>query len=106
VAGAAGGGGAGSGGHQVDAAIEAGVDAGTTGCGSCGAGMACAYAIADGCTAVATCVAIPAGSPCNAISLLTGCGCDGSDVTWRGACHPDLPDGYAPAPIVHMGSCP
>jgi hypothetical protein len=27
-------------------------------------------------------------------------------VSWHGACQPDLPAGYAPAPIVHTGDCP
>jgi hypothetical protein len=97
---------AGRGGNQADAGTEAGRDTGTTGCVSCRAGTTCAYPIADGCSAVGTCVTIPAGSPCNAVSLLAGCGCDGRDVSWHGACHPDLPNGYAPAPIVHTGYCP
>jgi hypothetical protein len=68
--------------------------------------MTCAYPIADGCGAVGMCVAMPAGSSCGAIQQLRGCGCDGSAVLWIGGCHPDLPSGYAPAPIAHMGACP
>jgi hypothetical protein len=66
----------------------------------------CAFAIADGCGAVGTCVAMPAGSPCNAVTSEVGCGCDGRSVQWVGGCNPDLPSGYAPKPIVHTGSCP
>jgi hypothetical protein len=102
VAGAAGGSSGGG-----DAGTEAGRDATTTtGCGTCGAGTTCAYLIADGCSAVGTCVAIPAPEPCNAVSLLTACGCDGRSVSWHGACQPDLPEGFAPAPVVHTGGCP
>jgi hypothetical protein len=104
--GGAGDGAAGSGGNQVDAGSEAGRDAGATSCGSCGAGKTCAYSIADGCSAIGTCVTVPAGLPCNSVSTLLGCGCDGRTVMWKGPCRPDLPDGYAPAPIVHTGSCP
>jgi hypothetical protein len=68
--------------------------------------MTCAYAIASACAATPTCVTIPMGSPCGAIILEQGCGCDGTLVTWRGGCHPQLPTGYAPAPITHMGPCP
>jgi hypothetical protein len=102
-----GGGGSGAGGSSgADASIDAATDAGTTCCENCGAGMTCAYPIADECTAVGACVKIPAPTPCNAVSLLTGCGCDGRAVMWHGACQPDLPEGYAPMPIVHTGSCP
>jgi hypothetical protein len=94
------------GGSGADPGIDAGTDAGTTGCENCGAGMTCAYPIADECSAVGTCVKVPAPNPCNAVSLLTGCGCDGRAVMWHGACQPDLPEGYAPMPIVHTGSCP
>ena len=105
--GESGGGGAGAGGgFGADAGIDAAIDAGTNGCENCGAGMTCAYPITDECSAVGTCVKIPAPTPCNAVSLLTGCGCDGRAVMWHGACQPDLPEGYAPMPIVHTGSCP
>jgi hypothetical protein len=104
--GGAGGGAAGGGGNQVDSGVEAGRDAGATSCVSCSAGKTCAYAIADGCSAVGTCVTMPVGQLCNAITTLLGCGCDGRTVMWRGPCRPDLPDGYAPAPVVHTGSCP
>jgi hypothetical protein len=102
----AGGGAAGGGGNQIDAGAEAGRDAAPTSCGSCGTGKTCAYAIADGCSAVGTCVSIPPVAACDAVTTLTGCGCDGRTVTWHGGCHADLPNGYAPAPIVHTGSCP
>ena len=97
-------------GHDAFVATDAGHDAASRrdagGCGTCGTGMACAYAISDACSAAPTCVTIPAGSPCGAIVLEMGCGCDGNDVMWRGGCHPALPNGYAPAPLVHMGACP
>ncbi len=106
--GAAGNGGsaAGSGGNQVDSGIDTGRNAGPIGCVYCGPGTVCAYAIADGCNAVGTCVPKPAGSPCWAIIGAVGCGCDGRDVEWQDGCMPDLPDGYAPKPIVNKNYCP
>jgi hypothetical protein len=84
-----------------DARSDAGV-----GCSpGCGPDKVCAYLVADACSAVGTCVTPPAPSPCDAIVLETACGCSGAAVHWEGGCKPDLPDGYAPAPVVHSGAC-
>jgi hypothetical protein len=71
-----------------------------------GTGFRCGYLIADACSATGTCVATPPGSPCWAIISESGCGCDGTSVGWAGGCHPEFPDGYAPAAISHTGACP
>jgi hypothetical protein len=87
---------------STDARSEAGV-----GCSpGCGPDKVCAYLVADACSAVGTCVTPPTPSMCDAIVLESACGCDGSTVHWDGGCKPDLPDGYAPAPVVHSGACP
>jgi len=75
-------------------------------CPKCGKGMTCAFRITDGCSAVGTCVNIPVPSPCWAIISAIACGCDGRTVEWENGCMPDLPDGYAPTPVVHTGLCP
>jgi hypothetical protein len=92
----------------IDAATvdDAGTSDAGSACGTCGAGMRCGYSIADGCSATPMCVTMPAGSPCGAILVEHGCGCDGTDVMWYGGCHPQYPNGYAPAPITHTGACP
>jgi hypothetical protein len=100
------GGPAGSGGNRADSGIDVGRSAEPIGCAYCGPGTTCAYAIADGCNAVGTCVTKPAPSPCWAIVGAIACGCDGRLVEWEDGCMPDLPAGYAPAPVVHRGNCP
>ena len=69
-------------------------------------GLRCGYLIANACSATGTCVTTPPGSPCGAILSEFGCGCDGTTVGWTGGCHPQFPDGYAPAAISHTGACP
>ena len=69
-------------------------------------GLRCGYPVADGCSATGTCVSPPKASPCWAIVVESGCGCDGATVSWSGGCQPELPDGYAPAAISHTGACP
>jgi hypothetical protein len=71
-----------------------------------GTGLRCGYLITNACSATGTCVATPSGSPCWAITSMLGCGCDGTTVGWTGGCHPEFPDGYAPAAISHTGACP
>jgi len=77
----------------------------SAGCGTCPSGQECAYVIADGCTAVPTCVTIPTPTGCGTITFLTACGCDGTSVMWRIGCHAQYPSGYAPTPIAHAGAC-
>ena len=71
-----------------------------------GTGMRCGYLIAQACAATGTCVMTPPPLGCGAITLLSGCGCDGSAVHWTGGCRPQFPTGYAPAAISNMGACP
>jgi hypothetical protein len=73
----------------------------------CGAGESCAWSTGqDWCTALVapgTCVRLVE-LGCNALTLEVGCGCGGVDVSWTGGCS-GLPDGYAPEPLAHAGSC-
>jgi hypothetical protein len=91
---------------DANGSIEASADA-AAGCRKgCGAHEVCAYLVADACGAAGSCVVPPPPSTCNAIVLETACGCDGHAVHWDGGCKPALPNGYAPAPVTHMGACP
>jgi len=72
----------------------------------CTSGHVCAFPIAAGCAANGSCVPRPTALPCNAISLETACGCDGTTVHWTGGCAPTYPMGDAPAPIRSMQACP
>jgi hypothetical protein len=90
---------------RTDASTEAGTGSPCTPDAGCDSGEVCAYLIADACAAVGTCVMRPAPGLCGAIVLETACGCDGSAVHWDGGCSPSLPDGYAPAPVRHTGTC-
>jgi len=87
--------------HSGDAGLPCVKDTDCTGTGD-----RCGYLIADACSATGTCVTAPAGAPCGAIVSELGCGCDGTTVHWAGGCHPDFPDGYAPAALSHTGACP
>jgi hypothetical protein len=90
---------------DAQGSIEASADA-AAGCPKgCEPHKVCAYLIADGCRAAGTCVVQPPPAACQALMLEMACGCDGQMVQWVGGCQPDLPNGYAPAPVRHMGAC-
>jgi hypothetical protein len=72
----------------------------------CPKDMVCGFSIVQGCSALGACLPRPTPLPCNAIVELTACGCDGKTIGWTGACTPSMPDGFAPAPVVHNGACP
>jgi hypothetical protein len=72
----------------------------------CPKDMVCGFSIVQGCTALGACLPRPTPLPCNAIMEVVACGCDGKTIGWTGACVPSMPDGFAPAPVVHNGACP
>jgi hypothetical protein len=79
-----------------------GPDAGPGLCKSdadCAAGSLCGFAIADACSATGQCI-VSSMVLCNAAS--PGCACDGTEVNI--VCN-GLPNGYAPAPLLHTGRC-
>jgi hypothetical protein len=65
----------------------------------CGVGFQCGYPTKNACSAAGTCFVDP-GVHCELFS--PGCACDGTTVNI--GCT-GLPDGYAPAPLVHTGEC-
>jgi hypothetical protein len=77
-----------------------------------GGGLRCSYAISDGCAATGVCMSpwpvVDASGPfadCGAIIEKTACGCSGTELHWASGCVHDYADGYAPAPVLHMGTC-
>jgi hypothetical protein len=66
----------------------------------CPVELVCAFPIAQGCAAQGVC--LMRGAMCNMPSQI-GCACDGQDVAY-GTCS-GLPNGYAPAPLLHDGLC-
>jgi len=70
-------------------------------------GQECAWPVTED-----VCIAFnPAGScvtplalACNAVEEVTGCGCNGQNVTWSSGCV-GLPSGWAPIGLAHAGAC-
>ena len=73
----------------------------------CSGGQQCAWPVSeDICTAfnpAGSCVT-PVDLPCGAVQEITGCGCNGQNVTWSSGCS-GLPSGWAPAGLAHAGAC-
>jgi len=90
----------GTGGEMADAQVSCSPQS------ECPNDMVCGFSIVQGCSALGACLLRPTPSPCNAIIQLSACGCDGKTIGWTGGCSPSLPDGFAPAPVVHNGACP
>ena len=78
------------------------VDAGScTSDGDCPSSEMCAFKIADGCSAVGTCLARPAPGPtCNAYS--PACTCSNQEINVICTMYPS---GYASQPVAHTGAC-
>jgi hypothetical protein len=72
----------------------------------CPNNMVCGFSIVQGCSALGACHLRPTPLPCNAIIEVAACGCDGKTINWTSGCSPSMPDGFAPAPVVHSGACP
>jgi hypothetical protein len=70
----------------------------------CPTGSRCGFYESDACGATGMCEVVSAASESCSAQDVVGCGCDGADVTWQSGCS-GLPEGSAPAPISHMGSC-
>ena len=71
----------------------------------CPKDMVCGFSIVQGCSALGACLLRPSPLPCNAVVEFAACGCDGKTINWTGGCSPSIPDGFAPAPVVHNGAC-
>jgi hypothetical protein len=81
----------------TDASLEAGAPC--TSSSACAPGLACGYAIADGCSATGTCVHFTPGLSCIHAPV---CTCAGVTLDDRGC---GLAPGYATQPIAHDGGC-
>ena len=80
-----------------DGSLEAGAPCASS--SACAPGLACGYAIADGCGAVGTCVHFTPGLSC---ILAPVCTCTGVTLNDRGC---RLAPGYATQAIAHDGGC-
>lgn len=69
----------------------------------CGTGMMCGFTIADGCSAVGTCVVGPGSGTAMCEAYAVACSCSGTEVSV--ICN-GYPAGQASAPIAHSGTCP
>jgi hypothetical protein len=81
----------------ADASLEAGAACASS--SDCARGLACGYAIADGCHAAGTCVHFTPGLACVRAPV---CACSGVTLDDRGC---GLAEGYATQPIAHDGGC-
>ncbi len=69
----------------------------------CGSGEVCGYAESAACSAKGQCFPSTVGIDDCPVDI-GGCACDGTSVIATG-CAAGLPQGYAPRPLVHAGSC-
>jgi len=62
----------------------------------------CGYLYSEACSAQGLCFPAPSNIACDLV-LVQACACDGTGTTY--GCDADLPPGYVPLPIAHLGSC-
>ena len=87
--------------------VDASTGVSCTTSAACSDGQECAWPVTED-----VCIAFnPAGScvtplalACNAVEEVTGCGCNGQNVTWSSGCV-GLPSGWAPIGLAHAGAC-